>query len=210
MPGISSLYFRVCVVNDKQMREPLFDYLETFYGKIRILEEKNVGRSRADSPDGGFAMDKITGFKGKYEFLSNAYPCFVKLDGELYSSVEHAFQAAKTTDLEVRKHFRVMNGADTAYYFGRHLDEVKKGTVIRPDWEDVRTDIMYNLVKDKFTRTEPFSSQAELKQKLLDTGDAYLENGNTYRDRFWGTVKGEGRNELGIILMKVRDEIREK
>lgn len=33
---------------DKEMREPLFDYLEEFYGKIRIFEEKNAGASRAD------------------------------------------------------------------------------------------------------------------------------------------------------------------
>lgn len=155
-------------------------------------------------------MDKITSFKGKNEFLSNYYPCMVELDGELYPSVEHAFQAAKVTDPEARKHFKVMNGADTAHYFGKHLNEVKKGLVIRPDWEDVKIDIMYRLVKDKFTRTEPFPSQAKLRQQLLDTGDAYLENGNTYRECFWGTVKGEGRNELGKILMKVRDEIREE
>lgn len=33
---------------DKEMREPLFDFLEEFYGKIRIFEEKNAGGSRAD------------------------------------------------------------------------------------------------------------------------------------------------------------------
>ena len=33
---------------DKDIREPLFDYLEDYYGKIRILEEKRTGRSRAD------------------------------------------------------------------------------------------------------------------------------------------------------------------
>lgn len=33
---------------DKDIREPLFDFLEEYYGKIRILEEKQVGRSRAD------------------------------------------------------------------------------------------------------------------------------------------------------------------
>lgn len=32
---------------DKEMREPLFDYLEEFYGKIRIFEEKNAGGSRS-------------------------------------------------------------------------------------------------------------------------------------------------------------------
>ena len=33
---------------DKDIREPLFDFLEEKYGKIRIIEEKSVGRSRAD------------------------------------------------------------------------------------------------------------------------------------------------------------------
>ncbi|MCI8887865.1 MAG: sce7726 family protein [Hungatella sp.] len=34
---------------DKDIREPLFDYLEERYGKIRIIEEKQMGRSRADA-----------------------------------------------------------------------------------------------------------------------------------------------------------------
>ena len=33
---------------DKDIREPLFDFLEERYGKTRIIEEKRVGRSRAD------------------------------------------------------------------------------------------------------------------------------------------------------------------
>ena len=33
---------------DKDIREPLFDFLEAYYGKVRILEEKQIGRSRAD------------------------------------------------------------------------------------------------------------------------------------------------------------------
>lgn len=33
---------------DKDIREPLFDFLEESYGKIRIIEEKQMGRSRAD------------------------------------------------------------------------------------------------------------------------------------------------------------------
>ncbi|MBP5461521.1 MAG: sce7726 family protein [Lachnospiraceae bacterium] len=35
-------------MHDRDMREPLFDYLEEQYGKIRILEEKTIGKSRAD------------------------------------------------------------------------------------------------------------------------------------------------------------------
>lgn len=33
---------------DKDIREPLFEFLEEKYGKIRIIEEKNMGKSRAD------------------------------------------------------------------------------------------------------------------------------------------------------------------
>lgn len=33
---------------DKDIREPLFDFLEETYGKIRILEEKRIARSRTD------------------------------------------------------------------------------------------------------------------------------------------------------------------
>ena len=33
---------------DKDIREPLFEFLEELYGKVRIIEEKQMGRSRAD------------------------------------------------------------------------------------------------------------------------------------------------------------------
>lgn len=33
---------------DKDIREPLFEFLEEYYGKVRIIEEKKMGRSRAD------------------------------------------------------------------------------------------------------------------------------------------------------------------
>lgn len=36
------------MLRDKDIREPLFDFLEDIYGKIRILEEKTMGKSRAD------------------------------------------------------------------------------------------------------------------------------------------------------------------
>ena len=35
-------------LKDADIREPLFDYLEEYYGKVRFLEEKVTGRARAD------------------------------------------------------------------------------------------------------------------------------------------------------------------
>ena len=73
---------------------------------------------------------------------------------------------------------------------------------LRHDWEKVKFDIMYEICKAKF------SQNAELKDKLLATGDEYLEEGNTWGDRIWGTVNGKGQNNLGKILMRVREELR--
>lgn len=46
---------------DKDIREPLFDFLEGTYGKVRILEEKQMGRSRADvvmvAPDALYGIE---------------------------------------------------------------------------------------------------------------------------------------------------------
>ena len=53
-----------------------------------------------------------------------------------------------------------------------------------------------------------FRQNTELADKLLATGDAYLEEGNTWGDRVWGTVNGSGANRLGVILMQIRAEIK--
>ena len=36
------------ILKDQDIREPLFDYLESQYAKVRILEEKTISRARAD------------------------------------------------------------------------------------------------------------------------------------------------------------------
>lgn len=53
-----------------------------------------------------------------------------------------------------------------------------------------------------------FMQHYDLAQKLIATGNAYLEEGNQWGDKFWGTVNGTGENMLGKILMKERDILR--
>ena len=76
----------------------------------------------------------------------------------------------------------------------------------RNDWEDVKERIMYELVKAKFT------FDTDVKAKLLATGNCYLQEGNRWGDTFWGVDlrTGKGENKLGHILMRVREELREK
>ena len=52
-----------------------------------------------------------------------------------------------------------------------------------------------------------FEQNPGLKEKLINTGDAYLEETNTWNDTFWGVCKGKGQNNLGKILMKIRAEL---
>ena len=76
---------------------------------------------------------------------------------------------------------------------------------LRSDWLEVRDQIMYQVVLEKFKQNP------DLKAMLLATGDAHLEEGNTWKDRYWGVCpprSGNGENKLGQILMRVREELK--
>jgi len=136
----------------------------------------------------------IEEFQNKYRFLSNFYYSPVEYEGIIYPSNEHAFQAAKTLDIETRKIMSKINTPDEVKHYGRRVD-------LRKDWEDVKLQVMYDIVKIKF-----FSNEI-LKRKLIDTYDEELVEGNYWNDFYWGICKGKGENHLGKILMKVREEL---
>lgn len=139
--------------------------------------------------------DRITSFTGKHRFLSNFYTCSVYYGGILYNSSEAAYQAQKSTDPEVRKHFAKMTARDAK----RHGKRIK----LRDNWEAVKRDIMFAVLKKKFL------GNTYLLNMLLSTGDAYLEEGNNWGDRYWGVCKGKGENILGTLLMKLREQAKQ-
>lgn len=123
-------------------------------------------------------------------FLGNFYECYVEMDGVIYPTVEHAFQAAKTFDFHDRDTIRA---AETP----RHAKRIGRSVDLRPDWDDVRVDVMRELLVKKF-------ETSELRKKLLATRDAKLESGG---DSFWGLTDGVGFNQLGKLLMEIRAEL---
>lgn len=135
-------------------------------------------------------MDKIDSFRDEYYFLSNFYEVPVEYDGITYQNNEAAFQAQKCINPEDRKQFANLNASE-AKKLGRKVQ-------LRPDWENIKIKLMHDIVLAKFEQ------HSELVNKLLETGDLYLEEGNTWGDRIWGTVDGKGANNLGIILMNIR------
>ena len=73
---------------------------------------------------------------------------------------------------------------------------------LRPDWEQVKDDIMRAGVRAKFL------AHPDILQTLLSTRKEELIEDAAY-DSYWGCGKtGHGKNKLGKILMEVRDELR--
>lgn len=139
-------------------------------------------------------MDPITEFVDDYFFLSNFYDAPVCYEGLNFFNNEAAFQAQKCVNPSDRSLFCDLNPSQ-AKKLGRSIN-------LRKDWEQIKFGVMSDIVRCKFTQNP------DLADKLLATGDAYLEEGNTWGDRVWGTVNGSGRNLLGQILMTVREELR--
>lgn len=138
----------------------------------------------------------IDRFMGEYRWLSNFQTAKIEYDGILYPTTEHAYQAHKSLDLEVRKAISYLSSPGEAKRIGNVI-------TIRSDWELVKLDIMLDVTRLKY-------ETKWLRDKLLETGNAELIEGNTWKDTFWGVCRGKGENHLGKILMKVREEIRSK
>lgn len=143
----------------------------------------------------------------EYDFLSNFYPSPINWETRagmhvVAPTVEHVFQAEKATE---QNFFMKVMRAPTP---GR-AKQLGRSIHLRPDWEQVKDDVMLRAVRLKFRIPK-------LKTLLLSTGDEQLIEGNSWHDGYWGDCQcgrvqcqGTGKNMLGITLMMVRDEIRQ-
>lgn len=143
----------------------------------------------------------IDSFTGKYRFLSNFEhaPIRIRIDKmDLQGdSVEHLYQALKATNAKDRMKILSCGQPGAAKRWGSKIK-------CRPDWEEKKVGFMRALVLAKFQQNP------RLAQRLLDTGNAELVEGNWWGDRFWGVCRGLGENQLGRILMWVRAELRRR
>lgn len=140
----------------------------------------------------------IAQFNKNHRWLSNFWPCEINLDGDPYASVEHAYQAAKTLDLDQRA---VIGSSGTTAAMAKQLG---KHVCLRPGWSEIRLPVMRSLLAQKF------ALGTDLAQWLIATGDAQLVEGNTWNDTFWGVCAGRGENHLGVLLMQQRQFLKEQ
>lgn len=133
----------------------------------------------------------------EHGYMSNFSRHPVELDGRRWPTSEHYFQGMKFVEAEHQESIRLASSPTIAARLGR-----SRQRPLRPDWEQVKEDVMRTALRAKFDQ------HAELRLRLLATGDAPLVE-HTANDSYWGDGgDGSGRNRLGALLMEVRDELR--
>lgn len=141
-------------------------------------------------------------FQGQYRYLSNFYMCPLVFQHVSWPSIEHAFQAHKTTNESLRERIRRMDKPREAKRAGRSVP-------LRHNWERIKYMLMWQLVRQKFLQNR------DLAEKLVSTGDEQIVEKNHWHDNEWGDCTCErcttqpGRNCLGRILMTVRHELQD-
>lgn len=132
-------------------------------------------------------------------YLGNWYMAPLYLKGVIWPTSEHYYQAQKFIHPVDEELCRRLQTPRETFEMTRRED-----VEIRSDWDDVKVDVMRDAVYAKF------SQNPDLKERLLNTGDAELVE-NSPVDYFWGIGQdGSGKNVLGKILMEVRDQLKEQ
>ena len=146
-------------------------------------------------------MDTIYFYRTRdsYGFLSNFAAAPITLDERVWPTTEHFFQAQKFADAAIQERIRQANSPMDAATLGRN-----RAFPLRSDWEAVKDDVMYEALRAKFTQ------HSLLRSQLLATGDAQLVE-HTTNDSYWADGgDGSGKNMLGILLMRLRAELRQE
>jgi N-glycosidase YbiA len=132
-----------------------------------------------------------------YGCFSNLSPHGVQLAGDWWPTVEHYFQAQKFVGTRYEEMIRCTEDP----YFVADVGKWQQ-LPLRPDWEQVKDDVMYRAVLCKF------ETHADIRQILLSTGNEFIVE-NAPDDFYWGCGHdGSGKNRLGQILMGVRNVLR--
>jgi ribA/ribD-fused uncharacterized protein len=149
-------------------------------------------------------------YEQDFYVLSNFSAFTLMWNGHRFDTSEAAYHWEKFTKLNtgtgvveigdentIQTAIRMAISAHEAFKIAGRYEPVR-----RPDWNDVRVDIMRQILRDKAHQHE------YVRRKLLQTGDRELVE-NSWRDSFWGWGPNrDGKNMLGKLWMEIRAELR--
>lgn len=172
-----------------QVQEPTLGYRTT-----SRIERNNAGQlPYASGEPIMFNAAKINTFKE----LDTRYPVNITIDGKVWPSAEHYYQAMKFPEFpEFQEQIRQAPTATAAQKLGKAKDPARP---IRADWKEKREDILRTAIVEKFNQNPA------LKQILVDTHPKPLIYADP-NDAFWGYGRTKaGQNRLGRLLMDYRN-----
>jgi len=143
---------------------------------------------------------KIIGFYEREFYVFSNFSSFaVDWQGRRWQTSEHAYQAAHFIDTNEKLYEKIFNArsAHDAYKIAKaNADKAAK------NWDEIKVTIMEEIIRLKLEQN-PY-----VKKKLLETEELLLAE-DSPKDSFWGWGPDRnGRNELGKIWMKLREELR--
>jgi ribA/ribD-fused uncharacterized protein len=149
--------------------------------------------------------------RADFGFLSHFHPSPMVLDGEVWPTAEHWYQTQKSFDLDYRAAIRACATPGQAKRLASFPIAPRKdrgswflahGAVPRPDWGEVKGDLMRRVDRAKYTQNPGLAA------RLLATGDAPIIEDSPH-DAYWGVGRdGLGENWAGRIIMEVRESLR--
>lgn len=143
-------------------------------------------------------MDPPLRFYGGDTLFTNFAPTPVTIDGNVYPTTEHYFQAMKfaTTAPDYAKEIQNASSPTKAKSLGN-----SRKYPIEDNWNDKRDDVMRVALFSKAIQHSNFL------QALLKTGRRELIEAAP-RDYYWGEgAKKTGKNMLGKLLMELRTKL---
>ncbi|MDP2676169.1 MAG: NADAR family protein [bacterium] len=137
-------------------------------------------------------------YEYEWYIFSNFASFEVRWCGEIWKTSEHAYQATKFEDEEIRNKIKNARSAHDAYKLATVVHKDK----VRGYWSLIKLGVMEEIVRAKL------SQYYYIQKKLLETGDRIIVE-DSHRDDFWGWgAHKDGSNYLGKIWMKLREELR--
>ena len=141
-------------------------------------------------------MINIPYYESSFFALHNFSAHSIVYKGAVYPTVEHAYHSSKFDDVDIKKEIQQAGNPLLAYTLGQKYASARKS-----NWDEIKVNVLYEIIKEKVKQYD------EVKNVLLSTGNDEIIEVNP-NDDFWGNgIDGNGQNNTGKILMRIRQEL---
>ena len=147
-------------------------------------------------------------YEREFYVLSNFSAFQIEWEGRIFQTAEHLYHWLKferneplpvdirATVTKLRKNIYFARSAHSAFKIAE-----ENAAFYRPDWIDVRVDLMREILRAKVGQHE------YVRRKLIETGDRELVE-DSWRDGWWGWgADKKGQNMLGKLWMEIREDL---